>query len=125
MVMTPGSVPIPLLLGKRVLITGGSRGLGRALVRVFAAEGARVGFTFSRDEDGARETAVACPGADVSGHRVSVLDAPATAKLVRELEARWGGVDVLVNNAGASQNMPLALLEEEDFDQVMDVNVKG
>ena len=45
--------------------------------------------------------------------------------MVRELESAWGGIDILVNNAGVTQNLPLALLEEEDWDHVMDTNVKG
>ncbi|MSP63761.1 MAG: SDR family oxidoreductase [Myxococcales bacterium] len=113
------------LQGKRALVTGGSRGLGRAICRALTEAGARVAFTFSRDEEGAAATVAACAPADAEGHRASVLDAAATALLVRALEARWGGLDILVNNAGISQNLPLALLEEEDFDQVMDVNVKG
>jgi NAD(P)-dependent dehydrogenase (short-subunit alcohol dehydrogenase family) len=118
-----------LLEGKRALVTGGSRGLGRALVRVFASEGARVAFTWTRDEEGARATVeearAAAPGAELAHFLCSVTDGAATAKLVRELESRWGGLDVLVNNAGATSNLPLALLEEDDFDQVMAVNVKG
>jgi 3-oxoacyl-[acyl-carrier protein] reductase len=111
-----------ILKGKRVLITGASRGLGRAMVREFAREGAKVAFTFSRDEQGAEETLAA--GAE-RGFKCSVLDVPGTEKALAELEKAWGGLDVLVNNAGISQALPIALLEEEDWDRVMDVNVKG
>ena len=45
--------------------------------------------------------------------------------MVRDLEQRWGGIDILINNAGVSQNLPVALMEEEDWDLVMDTNVKG
>ena len=89
-----------LLSGKHALITGGSRGLGRELAKTFAANGAKA-------------------------FRCSVLDTAATEKMVGELEREWGTIDVLVNNAGVTQNMPLALMEEEDWDRVMDVNVKG
>jgi NAD(P)-dependent dehydrogenase (short-subunit alcohol dehydrogenase family) len=112
-----------LLAGKRALITGGSRGLGRALCRTFAEEGARVAFTWTRDEDGARAVRDECPGA--RAFRVSVLDAAGSETMVAELERDWGGIDVLVNNAAVTQVFPLALLEEEDWDHVMDVNVKG
>lgn len=112
-----------LLEGKRALVTGASRGLGRAICRVFAAAGARVAFSYTRDEDGARKTVEEAPGA--RAFKVSVLDVPATEAMIRELEADWGGIDVLVNNAGVSQNLPLALMDEEDWDRVMDVNVKG
>ena len=114
---------MPLLAGKTALITGGSRGLGRALVETFTSEGARVAFSYARDEEGAKGTAAAAPGA--RAFRVSVLDAPGTEAMIAEVEQTWGGIDVLVNNAGVSQNLPLALMEEDDWDHVMDINVKG
>ncbi|MBI3890783.1 MAG: SDR family NAD(P)-dependent oxidoreductase [Candidatus Wallbacteria bacterium] len=98
-----------LLAGKRALVTGGSRGLGRTFCRVFAEHGARVAFTYSKDEQGARLTldaAGSSEGAVVSAHRASVLDTEATAQVVRELESAWGGIDVLVNNAGITQGRP-------------------
>ncbi len=110
-----------ILKDKRVLITGASRGLGAAMARVFTAEGAKVAFTYTRDEEGARET----EKAGARAFKCSVLDVPATDAMVRELENSWGAIDVLVNNAGLSQNLPVALMEEEDWDRVMDVNVKG
>ena len=113
-----------LLAGKTVLITGGSRGLGRALTRTLVKEGARVAFSYNRDEDGARTTLAECAGNAKSFH-CSVLDIAATEAMVSELEHEWGSIEVLINNAGVSQNLPLALLEEEDWDRVMDINVKG
>jgi NAD(P)-dependent dehydrogenase (short-subunit alcohol dehydrogenase family) len=115
---------VQALAGKTALITGGSRGLGRALVQVFAEEGARVAFSYARDEESAQATLGATRG-PVKAFRVSVLDVPATEAMVAEIEREWGAVDVVVNNAGISQNVPLALMEEEDWDRVMDVNVKG
>jgi NAD(P)-dependent dehydrogenase (short-subunit alcohol dehydrogenase family) len=108
-----------LLEGKRTLVTGGSRGLGRALCRVFTEEGARVAFTWTRDELAAASLA------EARGFRVSVLDVAATAAMVSELERDWGGIDVLVNNAGLTQVMPLALIDGDDWDGVLDVNLKG
>lgn len=117
----------PLLSGKRVLVTGGSRGLGRGICEVFAREGARVAFTYNKNEAAAQEVldAIASAGGEAIAERCSVLDSKGTAALVKRLEAEWGGIDVLVNNAGITQNLPLALLEEEDWDLVMDTNVKG
>ena len=115
---------MPILSGKAALITGGSRGLGRALVETFAAEGARVAFSYARDDAGAQAT-VAAAGGCARAFRVSVLDVPGTEAMIAELERDWGSVDIVVNNAGISQNLPLALMEEEDWDRVMDVNVKG
>lgn len=117
----------PLLPGAAALVTGASRGLGRAICAELGAQGARVAFTYTRDEDGARatETAVRARGGEARAFKVSVLDAAGTEAMVRELEAAWGAIDVLVNNASISQNLPLALMEEEDWDRVLDVNVKG
>ena len=115
---------MPLLAGNTALITGGSRGLGRALVTTFAAEGARVAFSYARDEAGAQATLAAAGGA-ARAFRVSVLDVEGTTAMIDEIERDWGAVDILVNNAGVSQNLPLALMEEDDWDRVMDINVKG
>ena len=121
---TEATVKKPLLEGKRVLITGGSRGLGRALCQTFALAGARVAFNYSSDEDGAQET-LGLLGPEGKAFKVSVLDSSALATMVKGLEAEWQGLDILVNNAGVSQPLPLALMEEEDWDHLMDINVKG
>lgn len=116
-----------ILAGKTALITGGSRSLGRALTLAFAREGAKVAFSYARDEAGAQATLQAAgeAGPEARAFRVSVLDVEGTERMIAELERDWGAVDILVNNAGVSQNMPLALMEEEDWDRVMDTNVKG
>lgn len=107
-----------LLEGKRVFVTGGSRGLGRAMCQTFEREGARVAFNYSSDSEGAAQT----PG---RAFQVSVLDEAGLQRSVSALEKEWGGLDVLVNNAGKSQPLPLALMETEDWDGVLDVNLKG
>jgi NAD(P)-dependent dehydrogenase (short-subunit alcohol dehydrogenase family) len=115
------------LEGKCVLVTGGSRGLGQAMAQVFTRAGAQVAFTYSRDDEGAGRTLerTRAEGREAVARKVSVLDAAGTADFVTALEKRFGAVEALVNNCGINQNMPLALLEEEDFDRVMGVNVKG
>jgi 3-oxoacyl-[acyl-carrier protein] reductase len=115
---------LKLLEGLRALVTGGARGLGRGLCQVFAAEGARVAFTYARDEAAAAETLESL-GPAAKAYRVSVTDAEATASMVEEVERDIGGIDILVNNAGVTHNLPLALLEVEDFERALDVNVKG
>jgi NAD(P)-dependent dehydrogenase (short-subunit alcohol dehydrogenase family) len=117
----------PLLQGKRILVTGASRGLGAAICKVFTELGSQVAFTYTRDLKGAEQVAMACssPGAAARSYQVSVLDVAGTKDMVRDLEETWGGIDILVNNAGLTQVLPLALIDEEDWDRVMDVNVKG
>ena len=107
---------------KRVLVTGGSRGLGAAMCRAFAGYGARVAFTYTRSDAEAEALAAELSG---SAHRVAVEDEAATNAMVRSIVADWGGLDALVNNAGISQNLPLALLDTEDFDKVIGVNLRG
>jgi NAD(P)-dependent dehydrogenase (short-subunit alcohol dehydrogenase family) len=127
-----------LLRGKVALVTGGSRGLGAAICRALVRHGARVAFSYSKNEEAASALleelrtlaaaapeAFATPAAAAHMHRVSVLDVPATEAMIRTVEAELGPLDILINNAGISQNLPLALIEEDDFDRVMDVNVKG
>lgn len=115
------------LEGKRCLVTGGSRGLGLAFCRAFAGAGAKVAFTFSRnsqDADDARKL-IAEAGSVPLVFQGSVADATHVARAVAQLEEAWGGIDILVNNAGPTQILPLALLEEADWDAVMNTNVKG
>lgn len=115
------------LEGKRCLITGGSRGLGLAFGKAFASAGARVAFTFAKslaDAEAARAE-IAALGIEPEVFQGLVSDGAHARQVVRELERRWGGVDVLVNNAGPTQILPVALLEEDDWDSVMNTNVKG
>ena len=115
------------LANKRVLITGGSRGLGLAIARAAARQGARVAITYKSntdDADAAKASLVAL-GCEPRVYQGSVADAAHVKATVADLVAAWGGIDVLVNNAGITQILPIALLEEADWDLVMDVNVKG
>src|SRR6185369_674841 len=122
-----GDARVKLLGGQRALVTGGSRGLGRAIVLALARHGAKVAFTYARNEEAAERTRqdATALGVEVLAFRADAADNPATEAVVRSLESAWDGLDVLVNNAAITQNLPLALLEEEDFDRVMRVNVKG
>lgn len=115
-----------MLLHDRVaFITGGGRGLGRVLCEVFAREGAKVAFNYESDEAAARETLARLPGEHKRAYRCSVLDAEAIERTVATIEKDLGPIDILVNNAGVTQIMPFAMIEEEDWDRVLDVNVKG
>lgn len=116
-----------LLKDKRILITGGSGGLGQNMGVVFAREGARIAFNYSSNDAGAEKTRqeILQYTKHVRAYKSSVLNLEETRKIIAELEQDWGGIDILVNNAGVSQTLPIALLEEEDWDFVMDINVKG
>lgn len=116
-----------LLQGKTALVTGGSRGLGRSICDILAREGADIAFNYSQDDDAAAETTkrIQAHGRRAWAFKVSVLDAPGLRELVAAVEAQTDGIDILVNNAGVAQVVPLALMEEADWDKVMDTNVKG
>ena len=115
------------LAGKRCLVTGGSRGLGRAICEAFTEAGAKVAFTFRTDTTDAENTRAKLVelGGEPLVFQGSVADADHVKTVVAAVVAAWGGIDVLVNNAGITQILPIALLEEADFDAVMAVNVKG
>jgi NAD(P)-dependent dehydrogenase (short-subunit alcohol dehydrogenase family) len=116
-----------LLDGRVALVTGGSRGLGRAVCRTLAREGAAVAFNYSRSRVEAEALVAELRGAGhrAFGYQVSVLDKEGLRQMVRQIEQDLGVIDVLVNNAGVGQVVPLALMEEADWDRLMDVNVKG
>jgi 3-oxoacyl-[acyl-carrier protein] reductase len=115
------------LSGKTALVTGGSRGLGRALCDALSAAGADVAFNYSSDREGADATLAAIErnGRRGFAFQVSVLDEDGLTRMVKEIEEKWRGLDVLVNNAGVSQPLPLPLMEAADWDLVMDINAKG
>ena len=115
------------LQGKVVLVTGGSRGIGRAIVERFAADGADVTFFYRGNADAAREVlaAVSAAGATAAAEQVDVTDAPAVAAAVERLVDRAGRIDVLVNNAGVVRDNLLAMLDDDDIRTVLDTNVGG
>ncbi len=113
--------------GRVAIVTGGSRGLGRSICKILAREGARVAFTYSNNDNDANHTVAVLrdAGAKITAHKVSVLDRPGLLDLVKQLDKEHGKIDVLVNNAGFGQVVPLALMEEADWDQMIDTHVKG
>lgn len=116
------------LEGKRCLVTGASRGLGAAICRAFAAEGAKVAFTYlksTRDADDLAAELEKTTGQKPLVFQGNVSDSAHVKTVIKEVTTQWGGIDVLVNNAGVMQVLPLALIEEADWDRVMSVNVKG
>jgi 3-oxoacyl-[acyl-carrier protein] reductase len=113
--------------GKVALVTGGSRGIGRATAQVLSAQGARVFITFVGNEAAARETveAIQAAGGTAEAIRVDVADTAAAEAAVADVAKRAGRLDVLVANAGVSIDALLLRLKDEDFDRTLAVNLKG
>lgn len=107
---------------KVVVVTGGSRGIGRAIVERFAALGARVFFTYLQREDQAQEVATACGAEKI---RCAQADAAAIDTAVEHVVATAGRIDVLVNNAGITRDGWLMLMPPADWNEVIDTNVNG
>jgi 3-oxoacyl-[acyl-carrier protein] reductase len=116
-----------LLEGKKALITGGTGALGKKLCEVFAREGADVAFNYLKQEAAAAEVvkSIEAHGRAARAFRVSVLDAAGVAAMTGSVADAFGRIDILVNNAGTTQVLPFPLIEESDWDDLMDVNVKG
>ena len=116
--------------GRRVLVTGGSRGIGAATALAFAQAGARVGFNFAREEDEAEAAATLAAlrqaGATAHAARADVSDGEAVTRMVDEMKAALGGApEVLVNNAAVTHDGLLMMLPEAAWDRVLAVNLKG
>ncbi len=116
-----------MLEGRTAFVTGGSGAVGTAIVRGLAGHGARVAFSYHAHEEAAHqlERELADQGKQARSFRLDVLDAAGTRRVAAQVEEEFAPVDILVNNAGTTQIMPFALIEEEDWDRIMDVNVKG
>jgi NAD(P)-dependent dehydrogenase (short-subunit alcohol dehydrogenase family) len=116
-----------LCAGRVAFVTGGSRGLGRAICKTLAREGAFVAFNYLKHDEDAAATvaAIEAAGGRASAHKVSVLDRAGLGELAKSLDKAHGKIDILVNNAGYGQVVPLALMEESDWDEMLDTHVKG
>jgi len=111
------------LSGKNVLVTGSTRGIGRAIAETLAKAGARVAVV-GRDLEKARDAAAAV-GNGAQGFACDVTDTAAIAKLVADVEAAFGSIDVLVNNAGITRDNLVMRLKDDDWDAVINANLRG
>ena len=115
----------PGLSEQVAIVTGGSRGIGRAIVEILAASGMEVVFTYRDNVAAANEVIAANPGKTISAEKVDARDSAACAVFVEKIVDRTGKIDLLVNNAGVVRDNLLAMLEDEDVKTVLDTNVIG
>ena len=113
--------------GKTAIVTGGSRGIGRAVCLELAKGGANVVLCYAGNEIAANDTVAACEalGAKALAIRCNVADAGEVKALVDTAVKTFGRVDILVNNAGITRDGLLMTMKEEDFDAVLNTNLKG
>ena len=116
-----------LLEGKVALITGASRGIGKGIAEVFAKHGANVAFTYSSSVESALalENELNTLGIKAKGYQCNAADFNEAQTLVDKVLAEFGTVDILINNAGITKDNLLMRMSEEDFDSVIDVNLKS
>ena len=113
--------------GKTALVTGGSRGIGRAICLQLAVQGVVVGINYVSNSAAADETLAAITAAGGKGFVVcfDVADSAAVQKAIKDTAADHGGVDILVNNAGITRDGLMARMKDADWDAVLDTNLKG
>jgi 3-oxoacyl-[acyl-carrier protein] reductase len=115
------------LEGKTALVTGGSRGIGRACVERFAAEGARVAFLFNHSREAA-DSLVAelqAKGAEARAIQANVVDGTQAEQIVADLLAAWEHLDILVNSAGVIRDGLFATMSDQHWREVIDTNLHG
>lgn len=113
------------LAGDVAIVTGGSRGIGRAIVQTLAAAGMDVIFTYLKDDSAAKEVVALGKPGQIAAERVDVRDTKACAGFVEKVFERTGRLGLLVNNAGVIRDNPLTALEDDDVRVVLETNVTG
>ena len=115
------------LKGNVALVTGGSRGIGRAVCLELARQGAAVAVNYAGNSAAAEETVEQCRalGVEAEAFRADVADPAACDALVAAVKERFGRLDILVNNAGIARDGLLMTAKEEDFTKTLDTNLKG
>ena len=116
-----------MLTGRKAVITGGSRGIGRAIALALAAQGADIAILYAGNSQAAAEVCAQAQklGVQAQSHCCDVSNAAQVEAACTAILQAWGGVDILVNNAGITKDNLLLRMSEADFDAVVDVNLKG
>jgi len=116
-----------LLEGKIAIVTGASRGIGKAIAQMFVDQGATVCFTYMSSEEKAKalEAELSAKGGTVKGFKSNAGDFDAAQKLADDVIAEYGRIDILINNAGITRDNLLMRMSEEQWDEIMAVNLKS
>lgn len=116
-----------MLKGNIALVTGGSRGIGRAIALDLALQGAKVALIYAGNETAARETleAIEAAGGEGALYRCDVTDHQGTGQVVAQILEQWGRIDILVNNAGIVRDGLILNMKPEDFDAVVSTSLTG
>jgi 3-oxoacyl-[acyl-carrier protein] reductase len=116
-----------MLKGKTAVVTGGSRGIGKAICLKFAENGADIAFLYAGNTVKAEETLKELEklGVKAKAYQCDVADADAVAAVVKEIVKDFGGIHILVNNAGITKDKLVPMMKAADFDAVVDTNLKG
>ncbi len=120
-------IEMKLLEGKTAIITGASRGIGKGIAEIFAQQGANVAFTYSSSVEAANalEKELIAMGVKAKGYQSNAADFNQAQELVDDVVKEFGSIDILVNNAGITKDNLLMRISEEDFDKVIEVNLKS
>ena len=113
--------------GRVAIVTGGSRGIGRAIVKELASRGASVAFSFTKNRELADELVAELSAADkrALAFQADVTDFDAAETMVKSVKSELGSVDYLVNNAGITRDKLIMMMSQDDWDAVIDTNLKG
>ena len=117
-----------MLKGKTAVITGGSRGIGAAIAYQLASMGADIAVVYASNAAAAEAVCSQCRqdyGVKANAYRCDVADFASAKETVAQIKADFGTAQILVNNAGITRDGMIAMMKEEDFDAVLDTNLKG
>lgn len=116
-----------MLKGKTAIVTGGSRGIGAAICKRFAEQGANIALLYAGNTQKAEETKAALleMGVKAEAYQCNVADAEQVAAVCKQIIKDFGGADILVNNAGITKDKLVPMMKIPDFDSVVDTNLKG